>query len=61
MYINETEFCTLIWYPAIHVLVDRTGLNEPIPVNAYLCAQSLSHVLLFETPWTVARQAPLTR
>ena len=61
VYIDETEFCTLIWYPAIHVLVDQTGLNEPIPVNAYLYAQSLSHVLLFETPWTVARQAPLTR
>ena len=25
-----------------------------------LCAQSLSHVLLFATPWTVAHQAPLS-
>ena len=24
------------------------------------CAYSLSHVLLFETPWTVAHQAPLS-
>ena len=24
----------------------------------YVRAQSLSHVWLFETPWTVARQAP---
>ena len=24
------------------------------------CAQSLSHVRLFATPWTVARQAPLS-
>ena len=25
-----------------------------------LCAQSLSHVQLFATPWTAARQAPLS-
>ena len=25
-----------------------------------LCAQSLSHVQIFATPWTVARQAPLS-
>ena len=25
-----------------------------------LCAQSLSHVQLFATPWTVAHQAPLS-
>ena len=24
-----------------------------------VCAQSLSHIRLFGTPWTVARQAPL--
>ena len=40
--------------------MDGTGLNEPIPVNAYLCAQSLSCVLLFETPWTVTGLAPLS-
>ena len=61
VYMDETGFCPLIWYPAIHVLVDRTGLDEPIPVNACLCVQLLSHVLLFETPWAVACQAPLTR
>ena len=26
----------------------------------YVCAQSLSHVQLFVTPWTVAHQAPLS-
>ena len=26
----------------------------------YVCAPSLSHVLLFATPWTIARQAPLS-
>ena len=26
----------------------------------YVCAQSLSHVQLFATSWTVARQAPLS-
>ena len=25
-----------------------------------ICAKSLSHVPLFETPWTVAHQAPLS-
>ena len=25
-----------------------------------VCVKSLSHVQLFETPWTVARQAPLS-
>ena len=25
-----------------------------------MCAQSLSHIQLFVTPWTVARQAPLS-
>ena len=25
-----------------------------------VCAQSLSHIRLFVTPWTVARQAPLS-
>ena len=25
-----------------------------------MCVQSLSHVLLFVTPWTVARQTPLS-
>ena len=26
----------------------------------YVCAQLLSHVWLFVTPWTVAHQAPLS-
>ena len=26
-----------------------------------VCSQSLSHIRLFVTPWTVARQAPLSR
>ena len=26
----------------------------------YVCAQSLSHVQLFETPWTISHQAPLS-
>ena len=30
------------------------------PVNSCLHAQSLSHVQLFATPWTVAPQAPLS-
>ena len=31
-----------------------------ILVLTYTCAQLLSHVQLFETPWTVTRQAPLS-
>ena len=29
-------------------------------LRVYVCAQSLSRVRLLETPWTVARQAPLS-
>ena len=31
-----------------------------VRVQTEECAQSLSHVRLFVTPWTVARQAPLS-
>ena len=29
-------------------------------IYIYACAKPLSHVQLFTTPWTVARQAPLS-
>ena len=29
-------------------------------IDIYVCVKSLSHVRLFATPWTVARQAPLS-
>ena len=32
----------------------------PQPQDHMVCAQSLSHVRLCATPWTVARQAPLS-
>ena len=35
----------------------KYGNNIFVPT---LCAWSLSHVRLFETPWTVARQVPLS-
>ena len=31
-----------------------------LPRTLLSCAQSLSHIQLFATPWTVARQAPLS-
>ena len=31
-----------------------------MPVCVCLCTQSLSRVCLFATPWTVAKQAPLS-
>ena len=31
-----------------------------INICVCVCSQSLSHVRLFATPWTVARQAPLS-
>ena len=43
-----------------------TSTHSPLIQNCYLgqvacvCAQLLSHVWLFVTPWTVARQAPLS-
>ena len=38
---------------------DPVATPEP-KVNEVPCAQSLSHVRLFVTPWTVARRAPLS-
>ena len=37
-------------------------LSEPLgkPVYTYMVCYSLSHVLLFATPWSVAHQAPLS-
>ena len=34
--------------------------EQPIQESCVLCAQSLSHVRLFATSWTVACQAPLS-
>ena len=36
----------------------KTGEDISIRVHARLCAQSLSRVQLFATPWTAVRQAP---
>ena len=36
------------------------SLLIPNHLCACVCSQSLSHVLLFATPWTVAHQAPLS-
>ena len=44
-------------------LVSRKEKNSPGKINktAIKCSvQSLSHVRLFATPWTAARQAPLS-
>ena len=35
-------------------------MTWPFTLTTIKCAQFLSHVRLFVTPWTVARQAPLT-
>ena len=34
--------------------------NWSVSLYGYTCVQSLSHVRLFSTPWTVAHQAPLS-
>ena len=39
---------------------DSRGKNIHMHRHTRCCAQSLSHVWLFATPWTVARQAPLS-
>ena len=39
--------------------VDRIGKALPSTCGGHKC-ESLSHVQLFETPWMVARQAPLS-
>ena len=46
-------FACCLWYP-LDVLVVR------VCVCVCVCAHMLSHVRLFETPWTVAHQAPLS-
>ena len=33
---------------------------ETVVCVCCVCSQAVSHVLLFATPWTVARQAPLS-
>ena len=40
--------------------VDIELIFRDVYVCVYMCAQSLSCVRLFATPWTVARQAPLS-
>ena len=45
---------------------EREGQTESntethtLPYVKQMCAQLLTHVRLFATPWTVARQAPLS-
>ena len=52
-----------------HILLtsSKAKWTHNLPVNLFpysrfhtVCAQALSHVRLFVTPWTVARQAPLS-
>ena len=35
-------------------------ISSEVPYHGCACAELLSHVKLFATPWTVARQAPLS-
>ena len=45
------------------IVQEADELSHPVGlVNCSMCmpAQSLSHVRLFATPWTVALQAPLS-
>ena len=45
------------WTPC---LAKSTHKINYTPLHRVLCAQSLSHVRLFATPWTAAHQAPLS-
>jgi len=51
-FLGGVLFCSILraWSSAWHIL----------GVCVYVCAQSLSHVRLFVTSWTVARQTPLS-
>ena len=49
----------LLQYPAPS-LPDLHLLTLCVCAHAWAHAVSLSHVQLFETPWTIARQAPLS-
>ena len=46
----------LPYHPGCHITLNRV----PCAVVLVLCVQSLSSVQLFVTPWTAARQAPLS-
>ena len=50
--VKETTRCPTFKELTIHLL--------PIFINLYSSVQSLSHVCLFATPWTIARQASLS-
>ena len=50
------------WFDAPNSLV--FNINKDISLhkqNVLCCADSLSHIWLFVTPWTVARQSPLSK
>ena len=40
--------------------VHTKHMTLPNNINVCVCPQSPSHIQLFMTPWTVARQAPLS-
>ena len=58
-------FLTIQTFPSTHThrrsfpLIFYSSYQWP-PSNIYVCAQSLSCVQLFATPWTAARQCPLS-
>ena len=41
-------------------MTEWLSMHKYIQWNTVLCAQTLSCIWLFETPWTVAHQAPLS-
>ena len=49
------DSCSLGWKPSC-----RLPLSQPQEWVRFVVVQSLSHVQLFVTPWTAARQAPLS-
>ena len=56
MFPNVKKVYGITWclLPAFKYFLNLTFWTQDL----YVCAQSLSHVRLFATPWTVAHQAP---
>ena len=53
------EVITLQMHAQVHV-GSASNLDRAAPGCAWMCAQSLSHVQLLATLWTIACQAPLS-
>ena len=53
-------FLYLHTYPNETLIIPKCSERKDVYVSVFMPAQSLNHVQLFVTPWTVAPQVPLS-